>query len=218
MSAAFKPYEEPKGSQLKLFGEIETALPASAKSKGAGVAFVALAAAVSIILMGGLKLKGEYAAVQKVYEAGDNGYSITALLGRRADSAANIITVGAQVLGTEDAVLQNARDALKDLQSAEGPAAQFAADQSLGKAVDLLYQTLCTEGGMEEAKKQSLQTQNSDFLSTEDIINHIANHDVNAGVKQYYNEEARAYNKAAAGFPAGLLAGIWGCEEVELFA
>ena len=102
--------------------------------------------------------------------------------------------------------LHQARAALDGLNAAEGPAAQYQANARLASAVDALYQQLVPVAEKED-KADTLQTQWSEFLSRQDIIQHDG-----------YNEAAQAFNETLGGFPAVLLGGIWQIEKVELFA
>ena len=63
----------------------------------------------------------------------------------------------------------------------------------------------------------SLQTQWSAFLDSQDQMSHIADDPRIEGQKAY-NDAAGEYNEAAASIPARWLAALWGCGEVELFA
>lgn len=217
-----RAYETPSGIQLEALGQLESSLPAPLK-KRSGAALVALALVlVSVFVVGGFKLKGQYNAVQEMYLSGKDAdgysYNISERLQARTDTAANIITVGRQVLGEEDARVAQAQTALEELKTArkeEGPAGQFAANSALGAAVDSLYQAASADG--DDAKFDSLQTQWSAFLSCQDQIDHMANNTMIKG-QEAYNDVAAAYNETAAGFPAGVLANLWGCGEVELFA
>ena len=136
-----KAYETPSGIQLEALGQLESSLPAPLK-KRSGAALIALALVlVSVFVVGGFKLKGQYNAVREMYLSGKDAdgysYNISERLQARADTAANIITVGRQVLGEEDARVAQAQTALEQLQAArkeEGPAGQYRANSALAAA------------------------------------------------------------------------------------
>ena len=86
--------------------------------------------------------------------------------------------------------------------------------------MDLLYQNLQLgreEAGEDASLYDSLQTQWSAFLDSQDQMSHIADDPRIEGQKAY-NDAAGEYNEAAASIPARWLAALWGCGEVELFA
>ncbi len=227
MRETFKAYETPTGPQLEVLGQAESHLPAPMKKRGtAWVAALALAL-VSVLLVGGLKLKGEYGAVRQMYESGKDAdgyaYNISACLQTSQDTAANILTVAGQLVGEEDTTLQNARQALEALEESRetgGPSAQYQANSALKQSVDLLYQNLQLsreEAGADASLYDSLQTQWSAFLDSQDQMSHIAD-DPRIEGQQSYNEAAEEYNQTVSSLPARWLAALWGCQEVELFA
>ena len=227
MMETFKAYETPTGPQLEVLGQAESRLPAPMKKRGTAWAAALALALVSVLLVGGLKLKGQYNSVLQMYESGRDAdgypYNISACLQTGQDTAANIITVAGQLLNEDDASLQSARQALEELEESRetgGPSAQYQANSALKQSVDLLYQNLQLgreDAGEDASLYDSLQTQWSAFLDSQDQMSHIADDPRIEGQKAY-NDAAGEYNEAAASIPARWLAALWGCGEVELFA
>lgn len=227
MMETFKAYETPTGPQLEVLGQAESRLPAPLKKRGTAWAAALALALVSVLLVGGLKLKGQYNSVLQMYESGRGpdglAYNITAYLQKEQDAAANIITVAEQLIDSEDASLKNAQEALVMLEESRkngGPSDQFQANSALKQSIDLLYQNLQLkrkEAGTNADLYDSLQTQWSAFLSNVDYIDHIANGPTIEGTKAY-NDVANEYNQTVSSFPAQWLSMVWGCGEVELFA
>ena len=79
------------GPQLEILGEVETKLPAPAKKRGtASIVLVALAL-VSVLGIGGAKLKGMYRETAEIYTSAQDeyGHSIQGDFEAQADAAAN---------------------------------------------------------------------------------------------------------------------------------
>lgn len=197
-----------EGPQLEVFGQIESKLPAPAKKRPTAVLAIVLAALVAVFGIGGAKLKGRQASVQALYTAtNEHGSGMTGDLALRADAAANLIRLCGQVLGTDDATVQAAQAALDGWNAAAdagGPADQFAANTALGSAVGTMYNKVYDNDKMNE----DIERQYAVFLSAQSTITHTA---------EEYNSTARQYNNSLKSFPANILAGLWGMEEVELF-
>lgn len=220
--AAHKEFETASGPASPAFDpnavEFDTAagLPALGKAEGklpgalrrpltARLIAVALAL-VAVVGLGGGKLAARAADVRAIYEQGDGMVSIMDELTTRATSAAGIVGMGKTLLGMTDPLVTSAAEALDALYDAEGPAEQYAANAQLASAINSLYQQLRPIAD-ESDRGQTLQTQWSEFLSSQDILS-----------RSSYNEEAQAFNKTLRSFPAVLLGGIWQVQEVELFA
>ena len=152
--------------------------------------------------------QGRQASVQALYTAtNEHGSGMTGDLALRADAAANLIRLCGQVLGTDDATVQAAQAALDGWNAAAdagGPADQFAANTALGSAVGTMYNKVYDNDKMNE----DIERQYAVFLSAQSTITHTA---------EEYNSTARQYNNSLKSFPANILAGLWGMEEVELF-
>ena len=66
---------------------------------------------------GGAKIRGKYNEARQWFTTGvsaDNGYALSEELTTRANTAANIITTGANTLGADSAEVQAAQAALDD--------------------------------------------------------------------------------------------------------
>ena len=129
------------GPQLEILGEVETKLPAPAKKRGtASIVLVALAL-VSVLGIGGAKLKGVYRETAEIYTSAQDeyGHSIQGDFEAQADAAANLIKQAGYVDSTPAAALQEAEDALATWNDTDdSPAVQYAANRRLYNAVDTL--------------------------------------------------------------------------------
>lgn len=199
------------GPQLDVLGRAEQKMPAPLKRRGLAVFLAVVLALGAVFGLGGAKLNGQYRAVTASYTAADEyGNGIVSDLAAYADAAANIISVGRQILDAQDPQLTAAVQALEAFNAAstDHPAQQCAACSDLGAAVDALYQTLAATP-MEQARASSLQTQRSEMLSRRDILEREA--------ANGYNLAAQQYNQMAESFPASVIGAVWGCGKVELF-
>ena len=186
------------GPQLEILGEVETKLPASAKKRGtASVVLVALAL-VSVLGIGGAKLKGVYretAEIQGDFET-------------QADAAANLIKQAGYVDSTPAAALQEAEDALAAWNDTDdSPAVQYAANRRLYNAVDTLYASLNNK--VDDSTQRALDDQYNAFVSAQATIERAAN---------VYNLWVEDYEKTVSQFPANLISGLWGAQAPERFA
>ncbi len=196
-----------EGPQLEVLGEVETRLPAPMKKRPTAVLALVLAAVVAIFGVGGAKLKGERGRVQALYTATNaHGQGMANDLALRADAAANLIRLCGQVLGEDDPAVQAAQQALDAWNATDSgsPADQFAANTALGSAVGTMYNKVYDNDKM----NKDIERQYAVFLSAQSTITHTA---------EEYNSTARQYNNSLKSFPANILAGLWGMEEVELF-
>lgn len=204
---ANRPYETPTGPQLEALAQVETRLPAPLKQKAVAAALAAVMALVAVFGLGGGKLHGKYsaAASEFVSTSESHGISMSMDLSERLNAAANIVTI-AKAQGGSFAALSSAEEAIAALEQAleqESPAACYDANTALGKAIDLLRQELLTAG---VADTKSLDSQWDEFQSRQFTLDNAI-----------YNDVAQEYNETAAGFPAGLIAALWGDTEVERF-
>ena len=81
------------GPQLEILGEVETKLPAPAKKRGTASIVLAALALVSVLGIGGAKLKGVYRETAEIYTSAQDeyGHSIQGDFETQADAAANLI-------------------------------------------------------------------------------------------------------------------------------
>ena len=184
------------GPQLEILGEVETKLPAPAKKRGtASIVLVALAL-VSVLGIGGAKLKGVY------------GHSIQGDFETQADAAANLIKQAGYVDSTPAAALQEAEDALAAWNDTDdSPAVQYAANRRLYNAVDTLYASLNNK--VDDSTQRALDDQYNAFVSAQATIERAAN---------VYNLWVEDYEKTVSQFPANLISGLWGAQAPERFA
>ena len=192
------------GPQLEILGEVETKLPAPAKKRGtASIVLVALAL-VSVLGIGGAKLKGMYRETAEIYTSAQDeyGHSIQGDFEAQADAAANLIKQAGYVDSTPAAALQEAEDALAAWNDTDdSPAVQYAANRRLYNAVDTLYASLNNQ--------RALDDQYNAFVSAQATIERAAN---------VYNLWVEDYEKAVSQFPANLISGLWGAQAPERFA
>ena len=190
------------GPQLEILGEVETKLPIPAKKRGtASIVLVALAL-VSVLGIGGAKLKGVYRETAEIYTSAQDeyGHSIQGDFEAQADAAANLIKQAGYVDSTPAAALQEAEDALATWNDTDdSPAVQYAANRRLYNAVDTLYASL----------NNKVDDQYNAFVSAQATIERAANE---------YNLSVEDYEKTVSQFPANLISGLWGAQAPERFA
>ena len=152
------------GPQLEILGEVETKLPAPAKKRGtASIVLVALAL-VSVLGIGGAKLKGVYRETAEIYTSAQDeyGHSIQGDFEAQADAAANLIKQAGYVDSTPAAALQEAEDALAAWNDTDdSPAVQYAANRRLYNAVDTLYASLNNK--VDDSTQRALDDQYNAF-------------------------------------------------------
>ena len=179
---------------------------------------------------GGAKVRGKYNEARQWFTTGvsaDNGYALSEELTTRANTAANIITTGANTLGADSAEVQAAQAALDDFSACleavqngskkqsltslpyyQGSAmhALCQANEALGTVIDQLYAKM-QEQAADPMKMGAVQGQYGQFNSAATII----------GTLQY-NTAVYEYQKDVGGFPASVLGALSGVKEVEPFA
>lgn len=200
------------GPQLEVLGKVESKLPPPAKKRPvAALALVALAL-VSVLGIGGARLKGLRDRTLAVYTTGQDeyGHGIQTDLADQADAAASLIRVAGNVLGDTDAEVQAAQaalDAWNETADSVQPAVQYERNNTLAGAVELLYATAADEA--DPRAKGQLQDLHDAFTSAQATIERAA---------VSYNTQAESYNATAAAFPANILAGLWGVQPLQTFA
>lgn len=203
-------------AQQKLAG-LENALPKALRTRAVAGLLCAVMAVGSVAGIGGAKLAAQSRDVVNSYTTGiaedvkyNEELTVAKQLTARENAAANILTSAGNVLGTNGAEYTAAKAALEAFQQsrAEGfaPARQYAANEALGAAVDMLYNAMKLQAP-ESEKMGTVQNQYSAFNQAQRMLGSLG-----------YNAAAQAYNRTAEGFPAGLIAVLWGIGEVELFA
>ena len=190
------------GPQLEVLGTAESKLPAPLKKRGTAAAVLAALALVSVFGIGGARLKGLHDKTAALYTAAQDkyGHSIQGDFAAQADAAANLIRVAGRTLG------QAALDAW-NAQGDADPAQQYALNRTLAGAVDLAYTAAADTAAAQE--KGQLDDLHASFTSAQATVERAA---------AAYNEQAQAYNQTAGGFPAVVLAGLWGAQPLAYFA
>ena len=198
---------------------------------------LAAALALSVVVMlaafvgfGGAKVRGKYNEARQWFTTGvsaDNGYALSEELTTRANTAANIITTGANTLGADSAEVQAAQAALDDFSACleavqngskkqsltslpyyQGSAmhALCQANDALGTVIDQLYAKM-QEQAADPMKMGAVQGQYGQFNSADTIIGNLQ-----------YNDAVYEYQNDVGGFPASMLGRLFGVQEVEPFA
>ena len=215
--------------QQKLAG-LEAKLPAALTRQAVALALSIVVMLAAFLGFGSAKLRGKYNTARQWFTAGvaaDNGYNLSEELTTRANTAANIITTGANTLGADSAEVQAAQAALDDFSACleavqngskkqsltslpyyKGSAmhALCQANEALGTVIDQLYAKM-QEQAADPMKMGAVQGQYGQFNSAATIIGNLT-----------YNEKVYAYQKDTGGFPASVLKGLFGVKEVEPFA
>jgi hypothetical protein len=166
---------------------------------------------------GGAKVRGKYNEARQWFTTGvaaDNGYTLSEELTTRANTAANIITTGANTLGADNAEVLAAQDALtvfqNDLDGLNAGKTRMHAvyqdNTALGAAIDQLYAKM-QEQAADPMKMGAVQGQYGQFNSAGTIIGNLQ-----------YNDAVYEYQNDVGGFPASMLGRLFGVQEVEPFA
>ena len=202
--------------QQKLAG-LEQALPAALAKRGTALALSVVVMLAAFFGLGGAKLRSRYNEARQWYTTGvaaDNGYTLSEELTTRANTAANIITTGGNTLGADNAEVLAAQDALTVFQNDRdglnaGKTRMHAVYQdntALGAAIDQLYAKL-QEQAADPMKMGAVQGQYGQFNSAGTILGSLQ-----------YNNAVYDYQNDTGGFPASVLGGLFGVQEVEPFA
>ena len=215
--------------QQKLAG-LEKALPAALAKQGTALVLSVVVMLAAFVGFGGAKVRGKYNEARQWFTTGvsaDNGYALSEELTTRANTAANIITTGANTLGVDSAEVQAAQAALDDFSACleavqngskkqsltslpyyQGSAmhALCQANEALGTVIDQLYAKM-QEQAADPMKMGAVQGQYGQFNSAATIIGTLK-----------YNDAVYDYQKETGGFPASVLGSIAGVKEVEPFA
>ena len=178
--------------QQKLAG-LEKALPAALAKQGTALVLSVVVILAAFVGLGGAKVRGKYNEARQWFTTGvsaDNGYTLSEELTTRANTAANIITTGANTLGADSGEVQAAQAALDDfsacleavqngskkqsltsLPSYQGSAmhALYQANEALGTVIDQLYAKM-QEQAADPMKMGAVQGQYGQFNSAGTII------------------------------------------------
>lgn len=202
--------------QQKLAG-LEKALPAALAKQGTALVLSVVVMLAAFVGFGGAKVRGKYNEARQWFTTGvaaDNGYTLSEELTTRANTAANIITTGANTLGADNAEVLAAQDALtvfqNDLDGLNAGKTRMHAvyqdNTALGAAIDQLYAKM-QEQAADPMKMGAVQGQYGQFNSAGTIIGNLQ-----------YNDAVYEYQNDVGGFPASMLGRLFGVQEVEPFA
>ena len=216
-------------AQQKL-AALERRLPAPLAKQGVAVLLCAAVMAASFVGFGGAKLRGKSNTARQWFTYGvsaDNGYTLNEELLTRLNTAANVITTGTGTLGADSAEVQAAQKALDDFSACldavqSGGTRQdltslpyyqgspmhalYQANEALGAMIDQLYAKM-QEQAADPMKMGAVQGQYGQFNSAQTILSNLN-----------YNQAVTAYQQDTDGFPASVLKGLFGIQEVEPFA
>lgn len=216
-------------TQQKL-AAFEKKLPGALAKQATAMALCVVVMAASFVGFGGAKLKGKYNTASQWFTYGvsaDNGYTLNEELTTRLNTAANVITTGASTLGADSTEVQYAQTALDDFSACldavqnggkkqeltslpyyQGSTmhALYQANEVLGAMIDQLYAKM-QEQAADPMKMGAVQGQYGQFNSAQTILSNLN-----------YNQAVTAYQHETGGFPASVLKGLFGIQEVETFA
>lgn len=201
----------------KKLAKLENSLPSALGTQKIAALLMVIIMLASAVGFGGGKLRAKYNEASKWYTVGvsaDGGYNLSEELTTRLNTAANIITTGANALGTDNAEVLAAQDALtvfrSDLDGLNAGTTRmhtvYEADATLGTAIDQLYAKL-QEQAVDPMKMGAVQGQYGQFNSAATVIGNLS-----------YNQAVLSYQQGTNGFPASLLKGLFGIKEVETFS
>ena len=146
--------------QQKLAG-LEKALPAALAKQGTALVLSVVVMLAAFAGFGGAKVRGKYNEARQWFTTGvsaDNGYALSEELTTRANTAANIITTGANAL--------------------------YQANEALGTVIDQLYAKM-QEQAADPMKMGAVQGQYGQFNSAGTIIGNLQYNDA---VYEYQND------------------------------
>ena len=170
--------------------------------KNCKIAVIVLAASVALSIPLGFKrtMSGFYEDLQNEYLNGEynDGLSIQNDLDYRAELAYNFITVAKRYLDPDDPAITAVLDARQALSDAQGPAAQYDANQLLTVASTDLYEALA-DVQLSEKDEKYRRSIYSDMTSRNDTIGNDP-----------YNQLAAEYNQKLERFPASILSRLTG--------
>ena len=170
-----------------------------------GLAGVVLAAAIvlSILIGGGRGLKNARADVMQIYSNGveGDGVGIRKDLSARFLAAEKLLTLAQK----NDVDASALAEVLAAYSGQEDLSAAYEVNALLDAAVYPVYNALLNE-----------QVSQADQKAAQSLYNEISSRG-NMIKNDGYNASAAEFNDTLHSFPANLLAGIWGVDELELF-
>lgn len=163
---------------------------------------------LSIVVLGGSGLARErHRAIEVFNDGSDTSVSVRHSMDAYLDASAE----AAQLMASEAELHLGASQTTESVRSLAGQIgdgddldARYAAYTQLKTDVDSLYNVMYD--GVESADFTNFKRAYDDFWGYENMIRN-----------DEYHQLARSYNSAAGGFPGGLVAGIWGLDELNAF-
>ena len=192
------------GPQLEILGEVETKLPAPAKKRGVASLVLAALALVSVLGIGGARLKGTQTAAVAAYTEMCTTNSGRTDTGRLAQATAQVVAEAGTILGEDHAAVQQAQKAVNEY-IGDISRQQPTVHSEMVSAVELAYKT--AQAQRDKQDRRELDIAHDEFTSYENII-----------VREYltkYNKYAAVVNSTA--FPTAQLGSLWGVETMPTF-
>jgi hypothetical protein len=167
----------------------------------------AVCALVSIFGLGGWKLSGKYADLERTFIYGTETsaatrHSMDAYLDRCSEYSARLAQEAKQYLDDTQAV-ENVLALSESLSATDGINGRYEVYTQLTSAVEDMYSSLQAAGASNET---GVTTAYHDYLSAQNLIK-------NDG----YYMEAADYNASIGAFPANIIAGIFGLDRADTF-
>lgn len=165
-------------------------------NRALGAAALAVAMLAGVFGIGGAKLNAAANTAVTYYE--DN---MAADFTARESAAQSILSIAE----SEGVPTADARDALAASQEGGSPVERYQAGLALATQVGLVYNSL--PAGQRDSMGSAAQMAWSEFTSRTAILNRAV---------PEYNQLARQAAEKTAGFPAGLVAAVWGIQTEEM--
>ena len=128
------------GPQLEILGEVETKLPAPAKKRGVASLVLVALALVSVLGIGGARLKETQTAAIAAYTEMCTTNSGRTDTGRLAQAAAQVVAEAGTILGEDHAAVQQAQKAVNEY-IGDISRQQPTVHSEMVNAVELAYKT-----------------------------------------------------------------------------
>ncbi|MDL2206282.1 LemA family protein [Eubacteriales bacterium OttesenSCG-928-N13] len=173
------------------------------------IAWIVLAVVVllSISLYGGGAMKEMRFSVQQIFTDGaqKDGLSINRDLDARADKAAILVSIAGKYLPSDSAALADVKEAADLLTNSAELSDRNDANTKLTRAVETLYTEL-EQQNLSETDKTNINAAYREIKSRADTIS-----------RDTYNAVAREFNQSISRFPANIISGFTGVDELPLF-
>jgi len=165
---------------------------------------------ISVVGLGGMGLKNQRDDILDVFydgsERGDTTrYSMDAYLDRAADCAQVMASEALLQLDSGNEAALRMQETLGDFDDDDGLDARYAAYQQLQKDSDVLYNQMYA-ARLSEDRRVNFKTAYDDFWGCDKYIR-----------RDPYRGMASDFNDDLEGFPAGLVAGLFGVDALNSF-